>query len=126
MTDFIDDIMGFDPSNLSAFQEPVNANSFDANVYKTNPVKLSKAEDGHYRSRVRVLYNPFNVKRSIVPQATYFIQDSEGSLLVRSKLGNGDKTCPSLHLGRSFGFQEMRIRRTGQRQCMTRLSLSGY
>lgn len=94
MTDFIDDIMGFDPSNLSAFQEPVNANSFDANVYKTNPVKLSKAEDGHYRSKVRVLYNPFDVKHSIVPQATYFIQDSEGSLLVRSKLGNGDKTCP--------------------------------
>lgn len=94
MTDFIDDIMGFDPSNLSAFQEPVNANSFDANVYKTNPVKLSKAEDGHYRSKVRVIYNPFDVKRSIVPQATYFIQDSEGSLLVRSKLGNGDKTCP--------------------------------
>ena len=94
MTDFIDDIMGFDPSNLSAFQEPVNANSFDANVYKTNPVKLSKAEDGHYRSKVRVIYNPFDVKRSIVPQATYFIQDAEGSLLVRSKLGNGDKTCP--------------------------------
>ena len=94
MADFIDDIMGFDPSNLSAFQEPVNANSFDANVYKTNPVKLSKAEDGHYRSKVRVIYNPFDVKRSIVPQATYFIQDSEGSLLVRSKLGNGDKTCP--------------------------------
>ena len=94
MTDFIDDVMNFDPSDLSAFQEPVSNNSFDVNVYKTNPVKLSKAEDGHYRSKVRVIYNPFDVKRSIVPQATYFIQDSGGSLLVRSKLGNGDKTCP--------------------------------
>ena len=78
MTDFIDDIMGFDPSNLSAFQEPVNANSFDANVYKTNPVKLSKAEDGHYRSKLRVIYNPFDVKQSIVKQISYAMNDADG------------------------------------------------
>ena len=59
---YIDDIMGFNPSNLEAFQEPVNNSNFDANIYKTNPVKLSKAEDGHYRAKVRVLYNPFNFK----------------------------------------------------------------
>lgn len=82
---YIDDIMGFNPSNLEAFQEPVNNSNFDANIYKTNPVKLSKAEDGHYRAKIRVLYNPFNFKQSIVAQRTYFIQDAEGSLLVRSK-----------------------------------------
>lgn len=91
---FIDDVMGFDPTNLDVFQEPVSQNSFDANIYKTNPVKLSKAEDGHYRAKVKIIYNPHNIKRSIVPQATYFIQDQEGSLLVRSKLANNDKTCP--------------------------------
>lgn len=82
---YIDDVMGFDPTNVEAFQEPVSTNSYDANIYKTNPVKLSKSEDGHYRARVRVIYNPFNLKQSIVAQRTYFIQDAEGSLLVRSK-----------------------------------------
>ena len=91
---YIDDVMGFDPTNLEAFQEPVSNNSFDQNVYKTNPVKLSKAEDGHYRARVRVIYNPFDFRKSIVQQATYFLQDAQGSLLVRSKLGDNDKTCP--------------------------------
>lgn len=92
---YIDEIMGFDPSNLEAFQEPVsNSSNYDVNLYKTNPVKLSKSEDGHYRARVRVIYNPFDVKKSIVPQATYFIKDADGSLLVRSKLGDGDKSCP--------------------------------
>ena len=91
---FIDDVMGFDPTNLDVFHEQVSQNSFDANIYKTNPVKLSKAEDGHYRAKIKIIYNPHNIKRSIVPQATYFIQDQEGSLLVRSKLANNDKTCP--------------------------------
>ena len=95
---YIDDIMGFNPSDLDAFQEPVSNSNFNANVYKTNPVKLSKSEDGHYRSKVRVIYNPFNFKQSIVAQRTYFIQDAEGSLLVRSKGASPDKnvyrTCP--------------------------------
>lgn len=91
---YIDDIMGFDPTSLDAFNAPENTSNFDANVYKTNPVKLSKSEDGHYRSKIRVIYNPFNPKQSIVHQATYFIKDANGSLLVRSKLGNGDKSCP--------------------------------
>lgn len=91
---FIDDIMGFDPQSLDAFQEPVNTNQYDANIYKTNPVKLSKADDGHYRAKIRVIYNPFNPKKSIVKQESYFLQDAEGSLLVRSKLSNDDRECP--------------------------------
>ena len=98
MSSYIDDIMGFNPSDLDAFREPTNNSNYDANIYKTNPVKLSKAEDGHYRSIVRVIYNPFNIKQSIVSQRTYFIQDSEGSLLVRSKAASPIKevyrTCP--------------------------------
>lgn len=92
MTDFIDEIMGFNPQDLSAFNEPV-ANNYDQNVYKTNP-KDSKSEDGHYRSKLRVIYNPFDVKQSIVPQATYAMSDQDGFFMVKSKLANGDKDCP--------------------------------
>jgi hypothetical protein len=95
---YIDDIMGFNPGNLEAFQTPAETFNYDANIYKTNPVKLSKTEDGHYHSRVRIIYNPFNVEKSIVDQRTYFIQDAEGSLLVRSKGASPDpkvyRECP--------------------------------
>lgn len=103
---YIDDIMGFDPQNLDAFQEPVATASYDANIYKTNPVKFSKAEDGHYRAKIKAIYNPFNPKQSIVHQATYFIKDAEGSLLVRSKLGNGDKSCPLFTSWKKLWFTE--------------------
>lgn len=98
---YIDDIMGFNPSNLDVFQEPTSSSSYDANnanIYRTNPVKLSKAEDGHYRAKVRIIYNPFNFKQSIISQRTYFIQDANGSLLVRSKGASSDpavyRSCP--------------------------------
>ena len=68
MTDFIDDVMGFDPTNLNVFNAPEQAD-FNQNVYKTNP-KDSKAEDGHYRSKLRIIYNPNDIKQSIVKQAT--------------------------------------------------------
>ena len=51
MTDFIDDIMGFDPQDLNVFNEPVKVN-YDQNVYKTNPAN-SKSEDGRYRSKIK-------------------------------------------------------------------------
>lgn len=92
MADFIDDIMGFNPQDLSAFNEPAQTN-YDQNVYKTNP-KNSKSEDGHYHSKLRVIYNAFDIKQSIVPQANYAMSDVDGFFLVRSKLANGDKTCP--------------------------------
>lgn len=102
---YIDDIMGFDPQSLDAFQEPVaNTNNYDANIYKTNPVKFSKSEDGHYRAKIRVIYNPFNLKKSIVKQETYFIQDVDGSLLVRSKLSNDDRECPIFKSWKTLWF----------------------
>jgi hypothetical protein len=92
MTETIDSLMGFDPQNLEVFQEKPKQ-SQNANVYRTNP-KLSKAEDGHYRSKIRVIYNPYNVKNSIVPQATYAMTDTDGFFMVKSMLGNGDRNCP--------------------------------
>lgn len=102
MTDFIDEIMGFNPQDLSAFNEPVEKN-YDVNIYKTNP-KDSKSEDGHYRSKLRVIYNPFDVKNSIVPQATYAMYDQEGFFMVRSKLANGDKDCPLFKAWKKLWF----------------------
>ena len=101
---FIDDIMGFDPQSLDAFQEPVNNQNYDANIYKTNPVKLSKSDDGHYRSRIRIIYNPFNPRKSVVKQENYFIHDIDGSLLVRSKLSNDDRECPIFKSWKTLWF----------------------
>lgn len=92
MTDFIDSIMGFDPNDLTVFNEPAKQ-SYNENVYKTNPAN-SKSEDGHYRSKIKILYNPFNVKESIVKQTTYAMKDQDGFFMVKSKLANGDKSCP--------------------------------
>lgn len=89
---FIDEIMGFNPQDLTVFNEPVSSNQ-NPNIYKTNP-KLSKSEDGKYRSVVRVIYNPFEVKRSIVSQATYAMNDFNGFFMVKSMLGDGNKDCP--------------------------------
>lgn len=93
MNDFIDEIMGFNPQDLGVFNEVSNSNNYDVNVYKPSP-KLSKSEDGHYRAKLRVIYNPFSVKESIVKQASYAMSDQDGFFMVKSKLANGDKDCP--------------------------------
>ena len=92
MTDFIDEVMGFNPQDMSVFNEQPT-NSYDQNIYKTNP-KDSKSEDGHYRSKIRVIYNPFDIKRSVVQQANYAMRDMDGFFMVRSKIANGDRSCP--------------------------------
>lgn len=92
MTDFIDSVMGFNPADLSVFKEDTKT-EFNQNVYKPNP-KDSKSEDGNYRSRIRVIYNPNDLNQSIVKQATYAMNDQDGFFMVKSKLGNGDKDCP--------------------------------
>lgn len=107
MADFIDEVMGFNPQDVSAFHEP-EQRSYDANVYKTNP-KDSKSESGHYHSRIRLIYNPFDPKDSIVHQATYFIKDTQGGLLVKSRLGNGPadpefKNCPLFKAWKKLWF----------------------
>ena len=91
--EFLDEIMGFDPSNLNAFQEPTGSANEDPQVYNTNPVKFSKTEDGHYHATVRVLYNPFNIKDSVIKQVMYRMQDEQGFFGANSSLAIGDKNC---------------------------------
>lgn len=92
-TSFIDDIMGIDPTSLDVFQEKPSNSARNANVYKPSP-SLSKADDGHYRSRLRLLFNPLNVKRSIVPQTTYTLHDDRGMFFVKSMLAENQRDCP--------------------------------
>ncbi len=63
----VDDILGFNPQDMSAFQE--KGPKADPNIYKTNP-KDSKADDGNYRSKVKILYNPTSRSPSFHRQLT--------------------------------------------------------
>lgn len=99
---FIDNLMGFNPSELNVFK-PVTTTSTNDNIYKTN-VTLSKAEDEHYRSRIRVIYNPFDVKNSVIPSAKYAMRDQDGFFMVDTKLVNGDRSCPIFKLWKKFWF----------------------
>ena len=92
MSQTVDELMGFDPTNLEVFQEKPQSNG-NPSLYRTNP-SLSKSDDGHYRSRVKVIYNPNNVKKSIVNQAKYAMTDTEGFFMVKSMLGDGSRDCP--------------------------------
>lgn len=90
-SNLVNDILNFDPTNLSAFQE--KGPKQDPNIYKTNP-KDAKSDDGVYRSKVKILLNPFNPKESIVSQASYWLSSMDGSRQVRSSLSEGDRNCP--------------------------------
>lgn len=92
--DFIDAMMGYDPSNMTVFQEK-STSTVNPNIYKTNP-KDSKAEDGNYRCKLRVIYNPYSFNDSIVEQTTYAMRDANGFFLVNALPYNqgGKDKCP--------------------------------
>lgn len=102
MTDFINELMSFNPHDLSAFNTPIQ-NSYDQNIYKTNP-KDSKSDSGHYLSKIKIIYNPFDIKQSIIPQTTYALNDADGFFMVRSSLANGDKNCPLFKAWKKLWF----------------------
>lgn len=87
----VDDLMGFNPQDMSAFNDKGSAG--DPNVYKTNPLKTS-SDDGNYHSVVRLIVNPLSPADSIVSRAHYFLEAQDGNRLVVSSLSVGDKSCP--------------------------------
>ena len=97
----VDDILGFNPKDLSAFQE--KGPKTDPNIYKTNP-KDAKSDDGVYRAKVKILLNPKSPKESIVSQATYWLNSMDGSRQVRSSLSEGDKNCPLFRCWKRLWF----------------------
>lgn len=84
-------MMGYNPADLSAFQEEKPKGN--PNIYKTS-IKLAKSDDGVYRSSVRILLNPMNPRDSIIPQIQYWLNSGDGSRAVKSILADGDKNCP--------------------------------
>ena len=88
------DILGFDPTSLSVFNtEETPKQSGNSLIYKTKPIE-SKAEDGVYRSTIKIVYNPFSPKQSILDQQSYAIEDANGWLTVVSSLTVNDTSCP--------------------------------
>lgn len=96
MSNFIDDLMDLNPEMQTMFAEPEKQSNVNPHLYKTNPNTVSKdvAPDGHYYSKVRIIYNPFNKLESLVSTQTYKFTDAEGFFMVDSILSHGDKNCP--------------------------------
>ena len=88
------EILGFDPTSLSIFnQEEAKTKTFNSNLYRMRPAE-SKSEDGIYRATIKVIYNPFNLRQSILEQQSYGLQDAQGWFTVVSSLTNNDLSCP--------------------------------
>lgn len=90
---FMEDLLGFIPSQLEVFNQEEPKSTGNSNIYKPKP-SLSKSEDGHYRATIKVIYNPHDIKKSILEVQSYAIQDSEGWLVLTSSLTNNDTNCP--------------------------------
>ena len=88
------EILGFNPQDLSIFnQEETPKTNFNSNIYKPKPSE-TKSEDGHYYATIKIIYNPFDLKHSVLEQQSYGLQDSEGWFTVVSSLTINDTNCP--------------------------------
>lgn len=92
---FVEDLMGFDPTQVAAFNETEQKSNQNQNLYKTNPLKVDAktAPDGHYHAKIRIIYNPYDIKTSIVNNAHYAMYDADGFFMVDSRLAFGDRNC---------------------------------
>ena len=80
------EILGFDPTSLSVFNEPeAQKSAGNPLIYKTQPAN-SKSEDGVYRATIKVIYSPQNLKASVLEQQSYAMQDANGWFTVVSSL----------------------------------------
>jgi hypothetical protein len=102
------EVLGFNPQDL------FNNQSGDANtqqsptnslIYKTKPSE-SVSEDGHYRAKIKIIYNPENPKASWLEQQSYGLQDKEGFFNVISSLTVDDKACPVFTSWKKCHFSE--------------------
>lgn len=99
------DILGFDPSQLSILNETPSTSNFDSNIYHARPSE-SKSEDGIYRAQIKVIYDPFDLKHSILEQQSYALQDANGFFTVVSSLTNNDKSCPIFKAWKQCRYSE--------------------
>ena len=88
------EVLGFNPQDLFNNSEENNStNQVNSFIYKTRP-QDSVSEDGHYRAKIKIIYNPENPKKSILEQQSYGMQDTTGFFSVVSSLTVEDKSCP--------------------------------
>lgn len=88
------EILGFDPTSLSVFnQEETSKKQFNSNLYRMRPSE-AKSDDGVYRATIKVIYNPFDLRQSILEQQSYGLQDAQGWFTVVSSLTINDLNCP--------------------------------
>lgn len=104
MADF-NDILGFNPSDLAVFNEPETKNDFNSNIYKALP-KDSKSEDYVYRATIKVIYNPHDLRMSVLERQSYAMEDSNGFFQVVSKLTKNDKDCPVFKAWKTCHFSK--------------------
>jgi hypothetical protein len=88
------EILGFDPTQLDIFnQSDTPKSAGNPLIYRTRPAD-SVSEDGVYRCTIKVVYNPFNLRQSVLEQQSYGLQDADGWFTVVSSLTNNDTSCP--------------------------------
>lgn len=100
------DILGFDPAQLNVYNETENKTSGDPLIYRTRPAD-SKSEDGIYRATIKIIYNPYDFKNSVLEQQSYYMQDKDGFFSIVSSLTvNDTKTCPVFNAWKKCRYAE--------------------
>lgn len=101
------EVLGFNPQDLFNNQTGEGNAQSPANslIYKTKPSE-SVSEDGHYRAKIKIIYNPENPKASWLEQQSYGLQDKEGFFNVISSLTVDDKSCPVFTSWKKCHFSE--------------------
>ena len=104
----IDELLDFDPNDQSVFDsvQTSNNNSSSSLFYRPN-VKNSVASDKHYRSLIRIIYNPKDFNKSVVERTTYRLEDAQGAFFADSMLSLGGaegKNCPIFKAWKKLRF----------------------
>jgi hypothetical protein len=93
MTQEFDDILSFDASQLTINNRTETKSAGNPHLYRPRPAD-AKSEDGIYRATIKVIWNPYNLRNSVLEQQSYALQDANGFFTVVSSLTDNDTNCP--------------------------------
>lgn len=96
-------LFDFDPTSLVQTEDSSSKQSGNPIIYNANPSR-GNAEDGHYRSTIKVIFNPFSFKDSVVERQSYSITDENGWFEACSSLTNNDVNCPIFKAWKSLRY----------------------
>ena len=96
-------LFDFDPTSLVQTEDSSSKQSGNPIIYNANPSR-GNAEDGHYRSTIKVIFNPFSFKDSVVERQLYSITDENGWFEACSSLTNNDVNCPIFKAWKSLRY----------------------